>query len=112
MVKTGAISSGRSRPSDKGESHPDPEIREGPVSKKFFVRASFWSKNKGGQAPPLDLPLIRLQEIEGPNKHDQLAFCAFHSFLVEVQLKWAIYLLCIYLSNLEIRMEGPSSHLH
>ena len=42
-----------SRPSEKGGS---------PVSKKIFsaFRASFWSKNQGGQtnqAPALDLPL-------------------------------------------------------
>ena len=34
----------------------------------------------------------RLQAIEGPNKNDQLAFCAFHSFLVEVQPKLAVHL--------------------
>ena len=47
--------SGGSRPS-----HPDPEIRGGPVSKFFFsaLRASQWLKNMGGggQAPPLDPP--------------------------------------------------------
>ena len=47
-----------------GIGHPDPEMRGGGVvSKKFFsaLRASFWSKNKGGprapRAPPLDPPL-------------------------------------------------------
>ena len=30
--------------------------------------------------------IIRLQVIEGPNARDQIAFCAFHSFLVEVQM--------------------------
>ena len=37
-----------------GDGHPDPEIRGGPASKKIFsvLRASFWSKNKGGPAPP------------------------------------------------------------
>ena len=56
--------SGGSRPSDKrGPGLPDPEIRQGAVSKKIFaaLRASVWSKNKGGgqatQAPPLDPPL-------------------------------------------------------
>ena len=63
--------SGGSRPSDKGEpGHPDPEIRGGGggggarrvVSKKSFfaLRASVWSKSKGGpapQVPPLDPPL-------------------------------------------------------
>ena len=37
-----------------GPGYPDYEIRgRGPVSKLFFsaLRASFWSKNKGGQAP-------------------------------------------------------------
>ena len=37
-----------------GPGHPDSEIRgRGPVLKIFFLalRASFWSKNKGGQAP-------------------------------------------------------------
>ena len=29
--------------------------------------------------------MIRLQVIEGPDALDQIAFCAFHSFLVEVQ---------------------------
>ena len=29
--------------------------------------------------------VIRLRVIEGPNAHDRSAFCAFHSFLVEVQ---------------------------
>ena len=29
--------------------------------------------------------VIRLRVIESPNALDQIAFCAFHSFLVEVQ---------------------------
>ena len=29
--------------------------------------------------------VIRLRVIEDPNAHDRSAFCAFHSFLVEVQ---------------------------
>ena len=29
--------------------------------------------------------VIRLQGVEGRNVRDQTAFCAFHSFLVEVQ---------------------------
>ena len=52
--------SGGSRPSDKGaggHGYPDPEIRGGEVSKKFFwaLWASVWSKNKvggGGTGPP------------------------------------------------------------
>ena len=51
--------SGISRPSEKG--------RGGGLKKKLFpaLRASVWSKNKGGRqaprAPPLDLPLFLLQ---------------------------------------------------
>ena len=30
--------------------------------------------------------VIRIQVIEGPNVHDQIALCAFYSFLVEVQM--------------------------
>ena len=29
--------------------------------------------------------VIRLRAIEGPNVRDQIAFCAFHTFLLEVQ---------------------------
>ena len=29
--------------------------------------------------------VIRLRVIEGPNASDQIVFCAFHPFLVEVQ---------------------------
>ena len=30
--------------------------------------------------------MIRIRVIEGPNMHDQSVFCAFHTFLVEVQM--------------------------
>ena len=30
--------------------------------------------------------MIRLRVIEGPNTRDQIVLCAFHSFLVEVQV--------------------------
>ena len=48
-----------------GGGHPDPKIRRGRgrPPEKFFsaLRASFWSKNKGGgrvpRAPPLDPPM-------------------------------------------------------
>ena len=30
--------------------------------------------------------VIRLRGVEGRNARDQIAFCAFHSFLVEVQM--------------------------
>ena len=33
--------------------------------------------------------VVRLRVIEGPNARDQIVFCAFHSFLVEVQTKAA-----------------------
>ena len=43
-----------------GGSHPNSEIREGDRSQKQFfsaLRASFWSKNKGGGAgPPAPFP--------------------------------------------------------
>ena len=63
-----SLSSGGSRPSDKGEGgHPDPEIKGGgAVLKAFFsaLGALVWSKNKGGgggrvpRATPLDPPLL------------------------------------------------------
>ena len=31
--------------------------------------------------------VIRLPVIAGPNARDQIAFCAFHTFLVKVQTK-------------------------
>ena len=43
---------------------------------------------------------------------DQIAYCAFHSFLVEVQTKLAKYMLLTCISNeLEIRIAGSSSCL-
>ena len=54
--------SGGSRPSDKGgaPSHPNPEIRGGPVSKKIFwalrARPQFGPKIGGGPGPPKLLP--------------------------------------------------------
>ena len=33
--------------------------------------------------------MIRLRVIEGPNTRDQIVLCAFHSFLVEVQMNAA-----------------------
>ena len=50
-----SLTSGGSRPSDKGGGggHPDPEIRGGRSLKKFFpaLRVSFWSKNNPGPSP-------------------------------------------------------------
>ena len=45
----------------KGGGHPHPEIKGGSLKKNSFsaLRASFWSKNKGGPAPPGSLPWIR-----------------------------------------------------
>ena len=69
--------SGGFRPSDKwgggggegGGGHPDPEISgEGGGHNKFFsaLRASVWSKNKGGggRAPLLDPPLACQQYLK------------------------------------------------
>ena len=60
-----------SRPSDKGRGgHPDPEIRGGAGLKEnsfSALRASAWSKNKGGRAhwvPPLDQPLYYYKWLE------------------------------------------------
>ena len=65
-----------------GGGHPDPEIRGGPVSKKIFsaLRASSWSRNKGGRAPrapPLDpqLPVLR------PIGARTLPFREVHAFM-------------------------------
>ena len=64
-----------------GPSHPDPELRGGggPGLKKknLDLRASVWSKNKGGGAGPfLDPPLIR-NSIAGGSLH--LSLCYFVS---------------------------------
>ena len=53
--------------------------------------------------------VIRLQMIEGPNVHDQIASPAFHSFLVEAQMN-ANYIHGGHAhSNLKI-MAGSSGH--
>ena len=48
---------------------------------------------------------------EGPNNYDQIAFSAFHSFLVEIQTKLETYVLFMSNSNLEIykaaRLKNP-----
>ena len=65
--------SGGSRPSDRGGGgggvHPDPEIRRASLHNFFSIlRASFWSKNKGGarapRAPTLDPTLLQAQKSE------------------------------------------------
>ena len=53
--------------------------------------------------------VIILWVIEGPNAGDQIVFCAFDSFLVEVQATLlATYVPCMRNSNLEIRIAGSS----
>ena len=55
--------------------------------------------------------LRKFYVIKGPNARDQIAFCAFRLFLVDVQTKLSIYvpyLLCMRKSNLEIRTAGSS----
>ena len=54
--------------------------------------------------------MIRLGVMVGPNARDQIAFRAFHTFLLEVQ-KWmlATYMQWMHDNNLEIRIAGSSS---
>jgi len=52
--------------------------------------------------------VIRLQVIEGPNVRDQIAFCAFHSFLVEVQTNAGTHMRRMRNNNPEIRIAGSS----
>ena len=47
---------------------------------------------------------------QGPNAHDQIVFCAFHSSLVEVQSKATACVLCMRNSNLEIWIAGSPCH--
>ena len=44
---------------------------------------------------------------EDPNASDLIAFCKFHSFLVEVQTN-AGCTQCMYINNLEIKIVGSS----
>ena len=50
-----------------------------------------------------------LRNFHGPNAGDQIEFCAFHSFLVEVQTQLVTYMARKRNSNLEIRIGGSSS---
>ena len=50
--------------------------------------------------------VIRLQVIEGPNAHDQVTFCALHSFLMELKRILAIQVLHKCNSNQEIIIAG------
>ena len=46
--------------------------------------------------------------IRNPKAHDQIAFCVFHSFLVEVQTGMlAKYMRRMRNNNLEIRLRAP-----
>ena len=49
--------------------------------------------------------VVRLRVIKGPNAHEQIAFCAFHLFLI---LNKAGYMPCMRDSNLQIRIAGSS----
>ena len=44
--------------------------------------------------------------MEGPNARDQIAFCAFHSFLVEVQTNSGDIRATYVRNNPEIRIAG------
>ena len=55
--------------------------------------------------------LMRLWVIEGPNKHDQIVFCGFHSFLVEVQINDCYLHATQCNNNLEIRIAGSSCRI-
>ena len=51
--------------------------------------------------------VVRSRVIEGPNARDQIVFCAFHSFLVEVQTKAAyMYMRWVRNNNLDIRIDN------
>ena len=57
--------------------------------------------------------VIGLRVIEGPNARDQIVFCAFHSFLVEVQTKAAyMYMRCVRNNNLDIRIVARNNKKH
>ena len=52
--------------------------------------------------------VFRLRGVGGRNARDQTAFCAFHSFLVEVQTNAATYMRRMHNNNLEIKIAGSS----
>ena len=52
--------------------------------------------------------VIKFRVIEGPNERDQIAFYAFHSFLVESKRMLATYMRRMRNNNLEIRIAGSS----
>ena len=55
--------------------------------------------------------MIRLRGVKGRDARDQIAFCTFHSFLVEVQTN-AGYIHVTHLNNnLDIKIAGSSCRL-
>ena len=52
--------------------------------------------------------VIRVQGVEARNAHDQIAFCVFHSFFVDVQTMLATYMRRMHNFNLKIRIVGSS----
>ena len=53
--------------------------------------------------------VIRLRGVEGRDARDQITFCAFHSFLVEVQTNAGYtYMRRMRNNNLDIRIAGSS----
>ena len=50
--------------------------------------------------------MIRLWKVADPNTRDQIAFCAFHSFLVEVQAN-AVYILTYVITTWRIGVPAP-----
>ena len=55
--------------------------------------------------------MIRLPGAEGRDVRDQIAFCAFHSFLVEVQTNAGYIMWRMRNNNLEIRIADSSCRL-
>ena len=69
------------------QSHPTRTLCKGPligVSKSKCL-PFFRSLPRSPSTIGAGTRLIRLQVIEGPNVHDQVTFCALHSFLMEIK---------------------------
>ena len=52
----------------------------------------------------------QITRVEGRKAHDQIAFCALHSFLMAVQMN-AGYIRCMRNNNLDITIVGSSCRL-
>ena len=50
--------------------------------------------------------VIKLRGVEGQKARDQIVFCAFHLFLVKVQMNDG-YIRCTLNNNLDIRIRAP-----